>query len=120
MATVTTRPSHPGGSRRPSALDLAATFRNLGRNDREPGHLIVAMARYYFDLRDGCGLAIDEEGLEMPDLAAVQEEAARALADMIRDSVRGQNLDRAAVEVRDHNGPILEVGIAWRILRSNG
>jgi len=31
------------------------------------------MTRYYFDLRDGDGFAIDEEGLEMSDLAAVQE-----------------------------------------------
>lgn len=79
----------------------------------------MAMERYYFDLRDGCGLAIDEEGLEMPDLAAVQEEAARALADMIRDSIHGHNLDRVAIEVRDGNGPILEVAIAWRICRLN-
>ncbi|WP_371817848.1 hypothetical protein [Bradyrhizobium sp. CCBAU 53421] len=41
---------------------------------------MMKMERYYFDLRDGCGLAIDEEGLEMPNLAAVQEEAVRALA----------------------------------------
>ncbi|WP_166307189.1 hypothetical protein V5279_12185 [Bradyrhizobium sp. 26S5] len=77
------------------------------------------MTRYYFDLRDGGGLAIDEEGLVMPDLAAVQEEAARALADMVRDSVRGHSLDQIAIEVRDGDGLVLEVGIAWRIRRSN-
>ncbi|WP_338831227.1 DUF6894 family protein [Bradyrhizobium sp. 27S5] len=55
----------------------------------------------------------------MPDLAAVQEEAARALADMVRDSVRGHSLDQIAIEVRDGDGLVLEVGIAWRIRRSN-
>ncbi|WP_312022765.1 DUF6894 family protein [Bradyrhizobium sp. 26S5] len=64
-------------------------------------------------------MAIDEEGLVMPDLAAVQEEAARALADMVRDSVRGHSLDQIAIEVRDGDGLVLEVGIAWRIRRSN-
>jgi hypothetical protein len=75
------------------------------------------MTRYYFDLRDGDGLAIDEEGLEMSDLAAVQEEAARALADMVRDSVTSQNLDQIAVEVRDDDGPVLDAAFAWRLRR---
>ncbi|MHC2243185.1 DUF6894 family protein [Bradyrhizobium elkanii] len=64
-------------------------------------------------------MALDEEGLVLPDLAAVQEEAARALADMVRDSVRGHNFDQIAIEVRDDDGPVLEVRIAWRIRRSN-
>ncbi|MBP2428404.1 hypothetical protein ABIF38_008305 [Bradyrhizobium japonicum] len=102
----------------PSASNFVATFRKVGRNDREPGHIIMAM-KYYFDLRDGCGLALDEEGLVLSDLAAVQEEAARALADMVRDSVRGHNFDQIAIEVRDDDGPVLEVRIAWRIRRSN-
>ncbi|NEU99136.1 hypothetical protein FNJ47_25740 [Bradyrhizobium sp. UFLA 03-164] len=77
------------------------------------------MTRYYFDLRDGDDLAIDEEGLEMPNLAAVREEAARTLADMVRDSITGQNLDQIAVEVRDDNGPVLDGAFAWRLRRPN-
>ena len=38
------------------------------------------MAVYYFDLRDGETLAVDEEGLELRNMGAVREEAARALA----------------------------------------
>ena len=38
--------------------------------------------RYYFDMRDSDGLVIDEEGVELPTLAAAQEEAARSLAEM--------------------------------------
>ena len=75
------------------------------------------MTRYYLDLRDGDGLAIDEEGLEMPDLAAAREEAAHALADMVHDSITGQNLDQIAIEVRDDNWRVLDVAIAWRLRR---
>lgn len=46
------------------------------------------MKRYYFDLREGDEIFPDEEGLELSTLAKVQEEAARSLADMARDSVR--------------------------------
>jgi hypothetical protein len=67
------------------------------------------MPRYYFDLREGDDLAPDEEGLELPSIERVQEEAARSLADLARDAVR-RNLDRAAhqmaIEVRDDNGPV--------------
>jgi hypothetical protein len=44
----------------------------------------VTMRRYYFDLREGDDLAPDEEGLELPSIEQVQEEAARSLADMAR------------------------------------
>lgn len=46
------------------------------------------MPRYYFDLRDGDCLAPDEEGVDLPDLVAVQNEAARAIADLARDTIR--------------------------------
>ena len=56
------------------------------------------MKRYYFDLRDGDDLAIDEEGTKLPDMTAVQEEAALSLAGMARDA-RGT----ARREVRRHH-----------------
>lgn len=34
------------------------------------------MPRYYFDLRDDTGVALDEEGLELASWRAVQAEAA--------------------------------------------
>jgi hypothetical protein len=46
------------------------------------------MPRYYFDLLDGDVLALDEEGLELSDLRAVQAEAAKSLVDMTRDAVQ--------------------------------
>ncbi|WP_409411062.1 MULTISPECIES: DUF6894 family protein [Bradyrhizobium] len=35
------------------------------------------MTRYYFDLRDDKGIALDEEGLELSSARAVQAEAAK-------------------------------------------
>ena len=70
------------------------------------------MPPYYFDLRDGDELAVDEEGAEMANLPAVQMEAARSLVDMAghatwtkADSVFGHPM---AVEVRDENGLVLQ------------
>lgn len=77
------------------------------------------MTRYYFDLRDGGGVALDEEGMEMSDFGAVQEEAVHALADMVRDSIRGDNFHQFAIDVRDANGPVLEVALAWHVLRAD-
>ena len=78
------------------------------------------MPRYYFDLRDGDELAADDEGMELSSLERVQEEAARSLADMARDAVR-KNQDRAghemAIEVRDDNGPVLQVKFTFEIDR---
>jgi hypothetical protein len=44
------------------------------------------MPRYYFDLREGDRLAVDEEGIELPDPQAVQLEAARSLADVAKNT----------------------------------
>jgi hypothetical protein len=61
------------------------------------------MAVYYFDLRDGSEIVPDEEGMELSDLVAVQEEAARALANLSWDTVRnfaGAQSHTMSVEVR--------------------
>lgn len=77
------------------------------------------MPRYYFDIREGDDFAPDEEGIELPSLKAVQEEAARSLADMARDSIR--KADRAAyemaIEVRNDHGPVLQVRLTYAIDR---
>jgi hypothetical protein len=38
------------------------------------------MAVYYFDFRDGEAFLVDEEGMELRDVEAAQNEAARSLA----------------------------------------
>ena len=46
------------------------------------------MALYYLDFRDGDELVVDDEGVELRDMRAVQDEAARALAGFAWDAVR--------------------------------
>ena len=69
------------------------------------------MARYYFDLRDGNEVAVDEEGIELRDLEAVQLEAARSLVEMVEQAAwtRTEAIvgNRLAIEVRDGSGPLL-------------
>jgi hypothetical protein len=67
--------------------------------------------RYYFDLRQGDELAIDEEGVEFETLQQAQEEAARSLADMARDETMIGNgaAPKLIIEVRDGDGPVMAV-----------
>ena len=78
------------------------------------------MPHYYLDLRDEDNLAVDEEGLELRDVAAVQEEATTSLAEMA--AVRGPCYDgnrnhQMAIEVRDETGPVLQVNFTFAINR---
>jgi hypothetical protein len=77
------------------------------------------MPRFYFDLRHGDDLAGDEEGLELPDIGAVQAEAAISLADMARDAVHSAPLApggyRMAIEVRDEVGPVMQVRLLFKV-----
>jgi hypothetical protein len=41
-------------------------------------------------MREGDEIAPDEEGMDLRAIEAVQEEAARTLADMARDSIRSR------------------------------
>jgi hypothetical protein len=80
------------------------------------------MPHYYLDLRDEDDLAVDEEGLELRDVAAVQEEATQSLAEMAGDAVRGPSYDgnrnhQMAIEVRDETGPVLQVKFTFQINR---
>lgn len=72
---------------------------------------LVAMKRYYFDIREGDAFAPDDEGLELSGVEAAQEEAALSLADMARDAVRGSSKQThphtMQIEVRDDDGPVL-------------
>jgi hypothetical protein len=77
--------------------------------------------RYYFDLRAGGQIVVDDEGLELPSIERVQEEAARSLADMARDAVRKQGNGAAqsmAIEVRDDIGPVMQVKFTFDVERS--
>ena len=78
------------------------------------------MPHYYLDLRDEDDLAVDEEGLQLRDVAAVQEEATQSLAEMAGDAVRGPSYHgnrnhQMAIEVRDETGPVLQVKFTFQI-----
>ena len=78
------------------------------------------MSRYYFDMRDEDEIVSDEEGLELPTIVCVQEEAARSLADMARDAVqthRDGTRRPMAIEVRDDHGPVLQARFTFEIER---
>lgn len=44
------------------------------------GNRKTEMTRYYFDIKDGDDLALDEEGLELPAIKAAQVAAARSFS----------------------------------------
>ena len=78
------------------------------------------MPRYYFDMRDAVGMVPDEEGMELGTIKAVQQEAAQALAYMARDAIGeypNGPLGPMAIEVRDDNGPVLEVKFQFSVGR---
>ena len=66
------------------------------------------MPRYYFDVSDGAELFIDDDGMELPDMPTAIGEARRALADMMRDSLREDGADAVSIAIRDGaDGPVI-------------
>lgn len=80
------------------------------------------MTRYYFDLRDDNQTAVDEEGMDFPNLEQVEEEAALSLASMAKDEIvthTGKGLHDLVIAVRDDGGPVLEVMFTFKIDRKH-
>ena len=77
------------------------------------------MALYVFDLRDQSGFVADEEGTELRDVQAVQNEAARALSGLAWDAMRLNDVigQQMVIEVRDAQGPVMEAKLAFEIAR---
>ena len=66
------------------------------------------MSRFYFDIRDGEGLVLDEEGLDLPSQRAAEIEAAHSLADIARELHPIASSEGLSIEVRDAGGPVLK------------
>jgi hypothetical protein len=62
------------------------------------------MAKFFFDIREGQRFIVDEEGLEFPDVAAAEYEAATAAAEIGRDLLPKGDLRSVMVEVRNQHG----------------
>ncbi|MDA9406136.1 hypothetical protein XH80_05060 [Bradyrhizobium sp. CCBAU 45384] len=72
------------------------------------------------NFRDGDELILDEEGIDLRDIVAVQREAARALAGLASDSMisfRGSQIRQMAIAVCDETGPVMEVEFSFKIIR---
>jgi hypothetical protein len=78
------------------------------------------MQRYYFDVVDAHGVAIDDEGLVLRDMQAAEREAARSMADAARDEVLRQSAGAStqmSIQVRDDDGPVMLVKFSFEIDR---
>jgi hypothetical protein len=78
------------------------------------------MQRYYFDVIDEHGVAIDDEGLVLRDMQAAEQEAARSMADAARDEVLRQSAGaptQMSIQVRDDDGPVMLVKFSFEIDR---
>jgi hypothetical protein len=80
-----------------------------------------APKRYFFDIRDGDEIAVDDEGMVLATVQAVQEEAARTLAGIAQDAVYGSASQgighHMAIEVRDDAGPVLQATFTFAVGR---
>ncbi len=80
------------------------------------------MVRYYFDIREGDIVVPDKEGTEFPGLASVQREAVHMLGDLAKSmpfEIGEPGPQRAAIEVRDDDGPVLQIDflVSWNAFR---
>ena len=66
------------------------------------------MARYFFDTRDGDAVIVDDEGLDLPDLAAAKALAAKSLAELALEVLPGSTRRRLGVDVKnEEHEPVL-------------
>lgn len=77
----------------------------------------MLVRHYYFDIRDGQALAVDEEGLTLANQRAAEIEAALSLADTAKDLAPSASGRRLAIEVRDVDGPIFRAAFLFRTTR---
>ena len=66
------------------------------------------MPRYFFHVRDGSGLAEDEEGRELPNVESARAEAIKGVRSIISDEVKRGLIDlRGDITVTDKDGVAL-------------
>jgi hypothetical protein len=74
------------------------------------------MKRYYFDLRDQDGLAVDDEGLELHSMDGAQKEASKSMTEAIREMSRWPlRAGEISIEVRDDKGQVMFIRFAIEI-----
>lgn len=75
---------------------------------------LIGMNRYYFDLREGSEVWPDEEGMVLQRLSAVKTEAAKSLADMVKDAENTPHT--LSILVRDKFGLVLQANLTFEVL----
>ena len=80
------------------------------------------MPRFYFHVHDGEKATLDNEGIELPDTAAVREEALAAAREMMSDGMRsGEDWLGWRFEIAGEQGvPLLMVPFTEGIRESGG
>lgn len=78
-------------------------------------------SRYYFDMRNGTELIVDDVGEVHSQLSGAQDEAALSLAHAIEDAVKTSPgaLREIVIELRDEAGPVLHAKFMLQLLRQN-
>lgn len=72
------------------------------------------MVRYYFDVREGDHVTIDDEGMEFATRERALLEAAQSVAELARDQIPMHPTGhRIVIEARDSEGPILSVRVIF-------
>lgn len=66
------------------------------------------MSRYFFDLYNGNGLTLDDEGIEMSSRETISREVARILVDVARDELATDDAV-ISVSVRNEAGKTISV-----------
>ncbi len=67
------------------------------------------MTRYFFDLQNGDGQTLDEQGMELASREAVMQEVTRILVDIARDELPDGVGTRISVSVRTDIGEPVSV-----------
>ena len=80
------------------------------------------MSRYYFHVRDRDGdVSRDQEGQDLPDLAAAQREAIFTNREMLGERIlHGGTLDHRQIEIADSDGKVLATVTACDVLFRDG
>lgn len=76
------------------------------------------MPRFYFDVREGTRLARDDDGLLFDTLDGVEREAAKAAAEIGKDTLPQGDAREVTVEVRNEHGQqVLTIVVAMSVYR---
>jgi hypothetical protein len=68
------------------------------------------MGRFYFHLKDGDDLTLDEEGSELPGIDAARKEALRTAREMLSEAIKqGAEKVWEALVIADASGRTIEV-----------